>query len=388
MKALKELLLAIDTRDNRGIKRLLKAHPYLFHVECPQGWPVLHRCIEDPNSETCLDLDLAKQYVAHGGDVNKKAGGGVSLLFLVATHYQSKGMADYLVSCGARMSVFEQSVAAVVRDEPKTRNVRTLRRLLDKDPGIIRQADYKGFTLIHHALRHCQYQLVPFLLDRGGDHNALTHGGMSVLRTIGTPTNPDGAACRKLLIERGAKLSANEELEDLIHVGKEDEAINYFERHPQLRNAWVGYVSASSFLHVAASRGKTEKIVNYLLSRGVDPNTQDSEGRTPLFEAADRRVDFLSGTLLIVQTLIRHGANMDHCDNEGCTPLHAMARHGWNVEPLQLLVKLGADLNVAANNGHTPLDVVCRLGFLGGKSLARWMKSQGARPGKKKNPKH
>jgi hypothetical protein len=64
--------------------------------------------------------------------------------------------------------------------------------------------------------------------------------------------------------------------------------------------------------------------------------------------------------------------------------LHAAAAHGWNGELIRWLIGAGAELNVVDDEGYTPLDVVYRMGFLGGRSLAHWMKTQGARTNRKK----
>src|SRR5690349_11991748 len=143
-KILNELLAAIDRKDKKAVKRMLKEHPYLFHAECPQQWPVIHRCVQDPVNASCLDVDLAKLFVSYGGDVNQKAGGGISLLFLAATNFESQAVAEYLVSCGARMSSFEQAVAALMREENKARARAKVLKLLDHDPHLIREADYDG----------------------------------------------------------------------------------------------------------------------------------------------------------------------------------------------------------------------------------------------------
>jgi ankyrin repeat protein len=380
MKILPELLAAIDSKDLKKAKRLLKAHPYLFHAECPQGWPVIHRCIVDPVNHSCLDLEMVKHYIAHGGDVNQKAGGGVSLLFLAARHFQGEAINDCLVAHGASMSTFEQSVVALFRGENKSEAKREVVRLVNKEPHLVHQTDYEGWTLLHHAIRHYHFRLVPFLLEKGANINSRTHTGKTALFFCGIePTDREGVACRKWLAERGARLSAKEEIVELIYFGKDDEAIKRFERQPELRNSWVDYGGSKSFLHVAAWLGKTEGIVEYLLRSGIDPNTQDDDGRTPLFWVARRIAERMDGSAQIIRALVRRGADQNHRDDEGHTPLHAMAGHGWDGVLLKLLMELGADLNIESNDGRTPLDVVYQMGFLGGRSLAHWMKSKGAR---------
>src|SRR4051794_25630506 len=81
MSLLNEIMAQIDRKDLEGVRTLLTKHPYLLHFEISQGWPLLHRCL----ASECADLELLKLFVANGGDVNRKANGGVSLPFLAAT---------------------------------------------------------------------------------------------------------------------------------------------------------------------------------------------------------------------------------------------------------------------------------------------------------------
>lgn len=340
--------------------------------------------MDDPVNQSCLDLDLVKQYVAYGGDVNQRTGGGVSLLFLAAVHFQGKAIAEFLVSCGAQMSAFEQVVVDMFRDEHKRRVKATVMKLVDQDPRLIRQTDYEGFTLLHHAVRHYQFQLVPFLLDRGADVNALSHRGKTPLALFGMkPTSRAGVIYRKLLIEHGAEYSAREKLVKLIYEGDDDGAIERFETFPALKNGWIDYGSGGPFLHMAAWLGKSDRIVEYLLRHGVDPNVPNKEGKTALFQIPHRVVDKRPASLAIIRTLIQHGADVNHRDNNFSTPLHSAASDTWE-EPLKLLIELGADINAETKDGWTPLDVVYHMRFLGCRSLAHWMKTKGARTGKKK----
>ena len=107
-------------------------------------------------------------------------------------------------------------------------------------------------------------------------------------------------------------------------------------------------------LHSAAFYEDLE-IVQVLLEYGVDVNTKNIYGCTPL--------DFASlggrhNEHRVAQLLIEHGADPDTRDVEGFTPLHRASSSG-RVEIVCLLIEHGA--NVEANDyqvtGRTPLDV-------------------------------
>ena len=88
---------------------------------------------------------------------------------------------------------------------------------------------------------------------------------------------------------------------------------------PNLKNT-----SNISALHLAASAGNVKHIV-YLKSLGLNINTQDSEGNTPLHEAAQLcRYD-------AANLLIMYGANKYITNNKGEIPLD-LASHSYKCE--------------------------------------------------------
>jgi len=95
------------------------------------------------------------------------------------------------------------------------------------------------------------------------------------------------------------------------------------------------------------------ELVKEHLAAGVDVNTKDKEGWSPLRYAAQY------GYNEIVELLISSGADVNTIDEEGETPLHkaAMMNH-WEI--IKLLIANGADVNAIVKSGifkgNTPLD--------------------------------
>ena len=105
-------------------------------------------------------------------------------------------------------------------------------------------------------------------------------------------------------------------------------------------------------LHSAAYYGDLE-MVQVLIECGVDVNSKNSVGSTPL--------DFASlggrqNEPRVARLLIEHGANPNTRDMVGSTPLHRASR-GGRIEVLRLLIEHGADVEVKDDKGRTPLDV-------------------------------
>lgn len=105
---------------------------------------------------------------------------------------------------------------------------------------------------------------------------------------------------------------------------------------------------------------KTERIVDTLLESFLPTNyalinSRDSLGRTPLMYAA------LNGNFLVVQTLLRDGANVNLQDREGMSALHLAVQQGYTVVAEDLL-KAGADLEIKNKQGKSPVQLAYDIG--------------------------
>ncbi|KAI8510996.1 hypothetical protein Bbelb_119120 [Branchiostoma belcheri] len=118
-----------------------------------------------------------------------------------------------------------------------------------------------------------------------------------------------------------------------------------------------------------AVRGGNPNIVSLLLQEGADTNTDKSAklscstlkySSTPLCMAAE------SGNAVMVSDLIQVGADLNQADKEGRTPLFLAAQRG-HTETVRILTQAGADLNKADSSyrGKTPLMVAAESGHGG-----------------------
>lgn len=98
----------------------------------------------------------------------------------------------------------------------------------------------------------------------------------------------------------------------------------------------------------AARLGHIE-ILNTMLKFGLNANTPDKEGHTPL------AMTFINKQREAAKVLISRGADVNAHAADYITPLH-FAAHQGDIEIVKMLVSYGADINaVITNNGYTPL---------------------------------
>lgn len=109
-------------------------------------------------------------------------------------------------------------------------------------------------------------------------------------------------------------------------------------------------LTGSQLLFMGAKRGCVGDITTAVTSQGVDVNTRDELGNTPMHYAAG------SGHPDAVAELLRLGADVALTNNVGDTPLHKAAFRG-NVPAVKALVAAGAAVDAQNSLGQTPKDL-------------------------------
>ena len=120
----------------------------------------------------------------------------------------------------------------------------------------------------------------------------------------------------------------------------------------------------------AASRRNHLKIVQSLLRHGADVNAPGMWGRTPLLFASSE------GHLEVVRWLLEHGADVNAKNLFNWTSLHMVAYYG-QFETVWALLKHNADMNARDNEGRTPLHLASNLGHI---DTAQLLLNHGADP--------
>ncbi|KAL0985519.1 hypothetical protein UPYG_G00157930 [Umbra pygmaea] len=213
----------------------------------------------------------------------------------------------------------------------------TVRLLLDRRSPIDHRA-YDGHSALSAATLEGHAEVVELLMRRGSDTDVRDAEGRPLLYLLVLECLLDMAA---LLMEKGG--------------------VPLESRDGEGRTA----------LHVASWQGSVEA-VGLLLSHGADPNAQDAEGRTPLHSVAWKgHVE--PGRLL----LEARGVSVDlACHQQGATALSIAAQEG-HTNIVAMLLEKGADPDHGDKYGRSPVKVAGKRGHF---TIVRLLESHGAKP--------
>jgi len=108
-------------------------------------------------------------------------------------------------------------------------------------------------------------------------------------------------------------------------------------------------------LHYFALNGMTSSVNRMLSMKGIEVESRDNDGNTPLTLASN------SGHIEIVEILLNHGAKIEGKNNDGCTPLYYACQNG-RFFVVNLLINKKADIEAMNINGWRPLHAAARYG--------------------------
>ncbi|OOG53657.1 ankyrin repeat domain-containing protein [Rhodanobacter sp. C03] len=249
----------------------------------------------------------------------------------------------------------------------------TVQRLLELGFAVDTQ-DEQGASALLRACGAGHREVAACLLDAGANSVLAAHSGV-------TPLAAAVAARREtlvaLLLEH--QVAADQRLPNDATALMVAAAMGYPEIVEQLLDAGaeVNTVDAGgrNALHAAAQFGfehsdslRARRLFDGLLKHGADINHADNEGKTPLLlllGAQLRPGSDCDATHIgaLVPLLLEAGAKVEHADQRGVTALHACAMHAL-LPPARVLLSRGADRAAADAFGRTAADVARQLGYI------------------------
>ena len=215
--------------------------------------------------------------------------------------------------------------------------------------GDINSRDKIGKTLLHNAVARNQLEMVEYLIERGAAVNQPDSAGNTALYKA---TLDREYKAIELLKSHQAELSS----QDLIRLGRDlHQQICAPTSISFLLKEGVDVNSKDTFGSTPLMRIVADKecvyqaeTVHLLLKWGADPNARNLQGQTALHLIETKKRN-LSG--ILAQSLIKAGAFIDPLDRRGRTPMH----YAQHQELMQVLVNAGSNINAQDNEGRTPL---------------------------------
>lgn len=236
-------------------------------------------------------------------------------------------------------------------------NWQAARSLINQHDYGVNIFDSDGNAPLHVAIMNGHVDAVRDLLNFNANPNLMNEGGETPL-TLTVIYSNNSQRTREILklllnIRRIDLNFPNEEGERAIHIvaynGKVDLVRILIDRGASLN--FLDHNDNNALHHATMnySSPRTEETVEFLLSRGVNPDARNMQGNTALHNAAD------SGRTNLIKSLLRMMADENIQNGDGNTPLHIAAMNG-NIEVVRLFVYYGAELTIN-NAGYSAADL-------------------------------
>ena len=193
------------------------------------------------------------------------------------------------------------------------------------------------------AVEYYEYEALKFLVERGADLEVDGDLETALHVAVVSPT----PVYAELLLDHGANLEAlTVEGNTPLYLACAQDSVDVVELLLD-RGANIGAVGEFGFtpIHLACTR-KTVDVLELLLDSGADIGTLGMGGYTPLHTA-------IQGYSDVAELLLRRGADVNAIDNGGDTPLHL----AFSAEDVYMLLHWGAEINARNHEGATPLAV-------------------------------
>jgi ankyrin repeat protein len=263
---------------------------------------------------------IARMLLSEGADVNATDSTGQCVLGMALENGQLE-MAALLCNAGANIEATSPASMSLLQLAIMRGDITAALFLLQRGASVsTRTGD--GRTTLQLAITHGVEEVVEELCKRGADVNAPDETG----------TTPLWMALRS----------------------KQEDIASVLVRHRCNLNLPETGHGGLTALHLAV-RERDEFSACFLIKNGADVNLlAGEEPTTPLHMAAE------IGLLPVVDTLLRHKANVNAIDARKCTPLHR-AIAAAKQDAAAMLLKARPQLGLANDEDETPLDVCLRV---------------------------
>jgi len=386
LRAKESLHGAVSDNDIQLVKQHLAAGANV-NAKNEQGQTPIHLAAKTRK----VKKEITELLIEKGADVNVKAVDGATPLHRVAT----TEIAELLIEKGADVNVKDRKGRTPL-DFAVTGKRAETEELIRKNGG--ERGEYK--MTIYQAANIGDLETVEKLLESGTDVNQKNRQGYTPLMAAGTKEIAEfliskGASVNestifgtalheavnsrryevaKVLLENGASVDAKTNVGktplDMAIKWKQKKIANLLRKHASKTGEELK--AAKEPIHAAARQGDIEAVKQHLAA-GADVNAIDHEGNTPLHHAV------YNDQTEIIRLLIDKGAEVNGKrkaanHEKGVAPLHT-ATWRSTIETMELLIDNGADVNMKRADGAIALHYAVWFGL---KEKAEFLLSKGS----------
>ncbi|WEN15253.1 ankyrin repeat domain-containing protein [Rhodanobacter sp. AS-Z3] len=314
-------------------------------------------------------LPLVRALIAHGADPEAADANGETALGLSLEHPAVERWLDWRDWSRPNRALRANDLPAAARAGALT----SVQRLLELGFAVDTR-DEQGATALLHACGAGHRDIAACLLEASADPTLAARSGV-------TPLAAAVAARREALVALllQHQVAVDQRLPNDATALMAAAAMGYPEIAEQLIDAGADIEAVDSAgrsaLHAAAQFGfehndslRARRLFDVLLKRGAEINHADNEGKTPLLlllGAQLRPGSNCDATHIgaLIPLLLDAGAQVAHADQRGVTALHACAMHAL-LPPARVLLSRGADRNATDAFGRTAAEVARQLGYV------------------------
>lgn len=295
-------------------------------------------------------LDIVKLLIKAGADVNASDKDGITALMEASIMGHDK-IVSTLIEAGAEVDFKSNSGVTALWLAAGENRVGVMKILLKNHAdATVTRSD--GITALMTASVAGHHEAAKMLLDEGADPLAVDSDGLTALMNAAEKGSVDVI---KVLVNAASKNGSSDYVDAMSKTGfnaliiasahGHTDAVKYLIKDAKANVNLVHENKVTALMYAAAS-GHVDTMKVLLDDGKVDINALHTNGGSALIEACT------AGAADAIKFLIQHGAKYDLLDNDGVTPLMAVAAQG-NVEGINtVLDALKRDMNEQELRDH------------------------------------
>ncbi|GBM32333.1 Putative ankyrin repeat protein RF_0381 [Araneus ventricosus] len=310
------------------VKELLDFGAYVKARDHDGNTPI-HSAIMAPSQTQSIQLDIVKELLARGADVNAvNCQRFTPLTIAIRQDSVNLDLVELLLKRGANPNQPITLAPLFVAFHTKMINQYLIKILVDFGANVQAEFESRRLSVLHYAAQHpqCEPKIITELLSLDVDVN---------VRDLFYDTPLHYA------VQFQCNISI---IEALLQAGADVNAETRYELTP---------------LHKAAmNQNCSDDVIRLLVSYGANINAQCAQGQTPLLYA----VKATWNAERIIAELLKNGANPNITDFQQHSALHyAVKNITCNAKVIRALLQNGADVNYGESSANgTPLDRALR----------------------------